>query len=55
MMFKDDFGLENESLLIKNIIGKLLEKKVVNQDLVETDSYTTSEVGDWISNEIMKY
>ena len=55
MMFKDGFGLENESLLIKKIVEKSLEKKVVTQDLAEMNSYTTSEVGDWISNEIMKY
>ena len=55
MMFKDGFGLEKESSLIKKIVENSLDQKVVTQDLAETNSYTTSEVGDWISNEIMKY
>ena len=55
MMFKDGFGLEKESSLIKKIVENSLDQKVVTQDLAETNSYSTSEVGDWISNEIMKY
>ena len=55
MMFKDGFGLENESSLIKKMVEKSLAQKVVTQDLAAMNSYSTSEVGDWISNEIMKY
>jgi len=55
MMFKDGFGLEKESSRIKKIVESSLEQKVVSQDLAEMNSYTTSEVGDWISNEIIKY
>lgn len=55
MMFKDGFGLEKESSLIKKIVENSLDQKIVTHDLAETNSYTTSEVGDWISNEIMKY
>lgn len=55
MMFKDGFGLEKESSLIKKIVENSLDQKIVTHDLSETNSYTTSEVGDWISNEIMKY
>ena len=38
----------------RKTVEKSLEQKVVTQDLAETNSYTTSEVGDWISEEIMK-
>ena len=48
-------GFKKKQLLIKEIVEKLLEKKVVTQDLAETNSHKTSEVGDWILNEKMKY
>ena len=45
MMFKDGFGLEKESSLIKKIVENSLDQKIVTHDLAETNSYTTSEVG----------
>ena len=55
MMFEMSFGLKNESDLIKKIVERSLNNKIVTEDLsLEKErKYTTSEVGDFLVNEII--
>ena len=55
MMFEMSFGLKNESDIIKKIVERSLNNKIVTEDLsLEKErKYTTSEVGDFLVNEII--
>ena len=55
MMFEMSFGLKNESDIIKKIVERSLSNKIVTEDLsLEKErKYTTSEVGDFLVNEII--
>lgn len=52
MMFEYAFNLKEEAFLIREAIDKSLEAKVATEDIAEVKAYSTSEVGDWITNYI---
>ena len=53
MMFEDAFSLKEEANLIREVVNKSLEKCIVTEDLSDgKKSYSTSEVGDWLVNQI---
>lgn len=53
MMFENVFSLNKEANLIKKVVNKSLEKSIVTVDLSDgKKSYSTSEVGDWLVNQI---
>ncbi|MBC7567688.1 MAG: 3-isopropylmalate dehydrogenase [Pedobacter sp.] len=53
MMFEDAFGLIEEAELIRSVVNKSLEEGIVTEDLSGTNkAYKTSEVGDWLVNNI---
>ena len=53
MMFEDAFSLKKEAKLIREIVNKSLEEMIVTEDLSNGEkSYSTSEVGDWLVNQI---
>ncbi|MBT7554474.1 MAG: 3-isopropylmalate dehydrogenase, partial [Flavobacteriaceae bacterium] len=55
MMFEDAFNLKKEADLIRNVVNQSLEESIVSEDLSnEGKSYKTSEIGDWLSNQILK-
>jgi 3-isopropylmalate dehydrogenase len=55
MMFEDAFNLKEESKLIRLVVNKSLEKSIVTEDLSEKGkAYKTSEVGDWLTDQIRK-
>lgn len=55
MMFEDAFKLKEEAKLIRDVVNLSLEKLIVTEDLSEgKKSFSTSEVGSWLSNEILK-
>ncbi|KRO86616.1 MAG: 3-isopropylmalate dehydrogenase [Cryomorphaceae bacterium BACL29 MAG-121220-bin8] len=55
MMFEDAFNLKEESKLIRLVVNKSLEKSIVTEDLSEKGkAYKTSEVGDWLTDQILK-
>ena len=55
MMFEDAFLLKQEANLIREVVNNSLEKSIVTEDLSESGkSYSTSEVGDWLLDNIKK-
>ena len=55
MMFEDAFLLKQEANLIREVVNNSLEKSIVTEDLSESGkSYSTSEVGDWLVDNIKK-
>jgi 3-isopropylmalate dehydrogenase len=55
MMFDDAFKLKEEARLIRRVVNLSLEKSIVTEDLTNGgNSYSTSEVGTWLSNAILK-
>lgn len=55
MMFEDAFNLKKEADLIRNVVNQSLEESIVSEDLSNGGkSYKTSEIGDWLSNQILK-
>lgn len=52
MMFEYAFNLKEEAALIREAIDKSLEAKIATEDIAEGKAYSTSEVGDWITNYI---
>ena len=55
MMFEDAFKLKAEAKLIRDVVSLSLEQSIVTEDLSEgKESFSTSEVGTWLSNEILK-
>ena len=53
MMFEDAFSLKKEAQLIREIVNKSLKEMIVTEDLANGEkSYSTSEVGDWLVNQI---
>ena len=53
MMFEDAFSLKKEAQLIREIVNKSLKEMIVTEDLANGEkSYSTTEVGDWIVNQI---
>jgi len=53
MMFEYAFKLHDEALAIRNAVDLSLEKGIVTVDIAgDAKSYTTSEVGDWLANQI---
>ena len=53
MMFEDAFGLHEEAAAIRKVVHLSLEKGIVTEDLAGTNkAYKTSEVGDWLSENI---
>jgi 3-isopropylmalate dehydrogenase len=55
MMFEDAFKLKAEAKLIRDVVNLSLEQLIVTEDLSEgKKSFSTSEVGTWLSNEILK-
>jgi 3-isopropylmalate dehydrogenase len=54
MMFEDAFGLKEEAQAIRAVVNKSLEEGIVTEDLAVkgAKSYKTSEVGDWLVNNL---
>jgi len=53
MMFEDAFGLKEEAKAIRSVVDKSLAKGIVTEDLSgKNKAYKTSEVGDWLANNI---
>ena len=52
MMF-DDLGLAEEAQAIRDVVNQSLEKGIVTEDLAEgRQAYKTSELGDWLAEQI---
>ncbi len=54
MMFDLAFKLKEEADLIKRAVEKSIEGNIVTEDLSRTDPKSTSEVGDWIRDFVLK-
>lgn len=53
LMFDHAFGLKEESKAIWDVVNKSLEAGIVTEDIADgAKSYKTSEVGDWLANNI---
>lgn len=52
MMFENSFDLKEEAQLIKDSVVDSLDKKIATVDIFKDNSYTTSQVGDWIASKI---
>ena len=52
MMFENSFGLKDEAQLIRKVVNKSLNKRIVTKDLSKNKSHSTSYVGDWITKNI---
>jgi 3-isopropylmalate dehydrogenase len=53
MMFEDAFGLKEEAKAIKDVVNRSLAEGVVTEDIAGKEkAYRTSEVGDWLSENI---
>ena len=53
MMFEDAFNLKEEAETIKNVVNKSLAEGIVTEDLSgKNKAYKTSEVGDWLVNNL---
>ena len=53
MMFEDAFGLKEEAIAIRNVVNKSLAEGIVTEDLSgKNKAYKTSEVGDWLVNNL---
>lgn len=53
MMFETAFGLNKEAQTIRNVVDKSLNEGIVTEDLAgEQKAYKTSEVGDWLVENI---
>ena len=54
MMFEYAFGLMDEAKAISDVVNLSLEKGIVTEDIAEGGKpYKTSEVGDWLSDQIL--
>ncbi|MDN3669715.1 3-isopropylmalate dehydrogenase [Echinicola jeungdonensis] len=55
MMFEYAFNLPEEAKAISDVVNLSLEKGIVTEDIAEGEkSYSTSEVGDWLAEQISK-
>lgn len=55
MMFEDAFKLKDEAKVIRDAVNLSLEKLIVTEDLSNgQNSFSTSEVGTWLSDLILK-
>ncbi|MDB9712257.1 3-isopropylmalate dehydrogenase [Flavobacteriaceae bacterium] len=55
MMFEDTFKLKEEAKLIRDVVNLSLEKLIVTEDLSNGNkSFSTSEVGTWLSKKILE-
>jgi 3-isopropylmalate dehydrogenase len=54
MMFEYAFNLQAEGAIIRKAVDASLDSKVVTIDIAVDKSYSTSEVGDWITDWIIK-
>jgi len=53
MMFEDAFKLKEEAEAIRNVVNKSLAEGIVTEDLSgDKKSYRTSEVGDWLAENL---
>ncbi|MCF6294430.1 MAG: 3-isopropylmalate dehydrogenase [Flavobacteriaceae bacterium] len=53
MMFEDAFGLKDEAEAIRAVVNKSLVEGIITEDLSGNNkSYKTSEVGDWLANNL---
>ena len=53
MMFEDAFGLQEEAEAIKNVVNRSLVEGIVTEDLAGNGkAYKTSEVGEWLANNV---
>jgi 3-isopropylmalate dehydrogenase len=53
MMFETGFGLKDEGQAIREVVNKSLSEGVVTEDLADgARSYSTSEVGDWLADNL---
>ena len=53
MMFETSFGLQEEAEAIRTVVNKSLAEGIVTEDLSsEGKAYKTSEVGDWLVENI---
>ncbi len=53
MMFETGFGLHEEGAAIREVVNKSLSEGIVTEDLADgAKSYGTSEVGDWLAQNL---
>ncbi len=53
MMFEDAFGLKEEAEAIRSVVNKSLDEGIITEDLAGSNkAYKTSEVGDWLANNL---
>lgn len=53
MIFEDAFGLQEEANAIRKVVDQALAEGVVTEDLADGQkAYATSEVGDWLANQL---
>jgi len=53
MMFEDAFGLQEEARAIKDVVNRSLAEGVVTEDIAGKEkAYKTSEVGDWLAENV---
>ncbi len=52
MMLEISFNLIEEANAIRNVVDKSLEEGIVTEDISKEKPYKTSEVGDWLANNI---
>lgn len=53
MMFEDAFGLKEEAQAIRDVVNESLSKGIITEDLAgEGKAYGTSEVGDWLADNV---
>jgi len=53
MMFEEAFGLKQEAEAIRAVVNKSLDEGIITEDLASGNkAYKTSEVGDWLANNL---
>jgi 3-isopropylmalate dehydrogenase len=54
MMLEVSFNLVEEAEAIREAVHKSMAEGIVTEDIAEDKAYSTSEVGDWLAEEILK-
>ena len=54
MMLDLAFGLKKHSKIINQAVSDALDKGIVTEDINQEKNYSTSYVGDWISERVKK-
>ncbi len=52
MLLELSFDLGEEASAIRNVVDKSMAEGVVTEDITDGKSYLTSEVGDWLADNL---